>query len=253
MSIKRYTPKFKKLARFRQPIWLEKRGKIVKFNRQKWETLKKNYSPRKYKFFNQDVAACNLGKNFNDEKFIRLKKTYKNLLQEKQRLQLYYGAGRMRYYQLKRLARKAFQQAKIKKLSTGTVMLNLLESRLKNVVYRLGFVSSVMQAKKLINCSHVKVSGVVTKNATLNLQKFDSIVLDPALLHDLTGRYLKSTFPFFFFRYKDRCREIILKKAQSFSKPFVENNLSPFLEYSRTNIQRFKNSIVKNKYGFKKK
>lgn len=253
MSIKRYIPKFKKLARFRQPIWLEKRGKIVKFNRQKWDILKKNYSPRKYKFFNQDVAACNLGKTFNDEKFIRLKKTYKYLLQEKQRLQLYYGAGRMRYYQLKRLARRAFREANRRKVSTGVVMINLLESRLKNIVYRLGFVSSLMQAKKLINCGHVKVSNTVTRNATINLQKFDTIAIDPAIVHDLTGRYLKSTFPFFFFRYKNRCREIILKKAHSFSKPFIENNLLSLLGHSRSSLQSFKKSILKNKNGYKKK
>lgn len=236
-------PKYKKLAKFRQPLWLEKSGKIKKFNRQKWELKKKAYFPRKYKFFNQDVTACNVGKNFDDEKFVRLKKTYKFLLQDKQRLQLYYGGGHLRYYLLKKMARKAFNISNTKKVSTGKIMLNLLESRVQNNLYRLGYVSSLMQARRLINCEHLKINNRIIKNTNILLNKFDTVVVDPAILSHLAGRYLRSSFPFFFFRYKIRCKDLILKKNNIFFQSHLSNTLESSLCFSKSKVEKLKTLI----------
>ena len=49
MVLKRYASKYKKLARFKQPLWLEKRGKIKKFKREKWGGAKRFYFPKRRK------------------------------------------------------------------------------------------------------------------------------------------------------------------------------------------------------------
>ena len=121
MVLKRYASKYKKLARFKQPLWLEKRGKIKKFKREKWGGAKRFYFPkrRKEEFLNQDLSSLSTGDHFDHETILRLKKTYKFLLQDKQRFQFYFGAGRLRFYQLKKVARQAIRTAKIQNLSPG--------------------------------------------------------------------------------------------------------------------------------------
>ncbi len=68
---------------------------------------------------------------------------YGQQLQEKQRLK------RM-YHVLERQFRRYFRMAEKTKGVTGTVLLQLLERRLDNVVYRLGYVSSRPQARQVV-------------------------------------------------------------------------------------------------------
>ena len=55
--------------------------------------------------------------------------------------------------------RKYFEMASNKKGITGDNLLQILESRLDNVVYRLGFGSSRAQARQLVNHGHFDVNG----------------------------------------------------------------------------------------------
>lgn len=73
-------------------------------------------------------------------------------LREKQKLKRLYGVTER---QLKRY----FDRALKKKKDTGEVLLQLLETRLDNVVYRLGFVASRSMARQLISHGHVLVNG----------------------------------------------------------------------------------------------
>ncbi|NLG70253.1 MAG: 30S ribosomal protein S4 [Firmicutes bacterium] len=73
-------------------------------------------------------------------------------LREKQRLRRYYGLMESQF-------RHIFQQAARRKGVTGEALLQLLELRLDNVVYRLGFAQSRRQARQLVSHGHFTVNG----------------------------------------------------------------------------------------------
>lgn len=73
-------------------------------------------------------------------------------LQEKQKIKYYYGL-------LEKQFKKTFEKAQRMKGVTGENMLSLLERRLDNVVYQLGFASSRSQARQLVRHGHILVNG----------------------------------------------------------------------------------------------
>lgn len=241
MSIKRYTPKYKKLNRLRQAFWREKGAKIKRFKKQKWDSIKKFYYPRKYRFFNQDKSAYPVNRDFEDEKSVRLKKTYKFLLLNKQRLQLYYGAGRLKYYQLKSLAQEALRLSKKAQVSPAKSMLSLVENRLQNLLYRLGYVSSLMEARRLINAGHIQISDNISKNCSYNLKKFDILKLDPVKSHEIMSNYLKQNMLLFYFRHKRLRRKFLFKKSSSFNNSIILNNSYNFYDSLKMKTKALKN------------
>ena len=77
---------------------------------------------------------------------------YGTQLREKQKTKSFYGVGERQF-------RKYFEMASNKKGITGDNLLQILESRLDNVVYRLGYGSSRAQARQLVNHGHFDVNG----------------------------------------------------------------------------------------------
>lgn len=75
-------------------------------------------------------------------------------LRMKQHIRRYYGV-------LEKQFRNYYQLADKQKGSTGTNLLTLLESRLDNVVYRMGFASTRAEARQLVSHKCVKVNGKV--------------------------------------------------------------------------------------------
>ncbi|MCL6621322.1 MAG: 30S ribosomal protein S4 [Syntrophobacterales bacterium] len=73
-------------------------------------------------------------------------------LREKQRVKRMYGV-------LEKQFRGYFEQAERMKGVTGTNLLVLLERRLDNVTYRLGFANSRAQARQLVRHNHILVNG----------------------------------------------------------------------------------------------
>ena len=73
-------------------------------------------------------------------------------LKEKQKLKFVYGVGEKQF-------RKYFEMASRKKGNTGELLLQILESRLDNVVDRLGFAVTRPQARQLVNHGHFEVNG----------------------------------------------------------------------------------------------
>ncbi|RMG05649.1 MAG: 30S ribosomal protein S4 [Nitrospirae bacterium] len=73
-------------------------------------------------------------------------------LREKQKVKRIYGV-------LERQFRKYFAEAQKKKGVTGEQLLQFLEMRLDNIVYRLGFASNRRQARQLVNHGHILVNG----------------------------------------------------------------------------------------------
>ncbi|MFA6097148.1 MAG: 30S ribosomal protein S4 [Candidatus Paceibacterota bacterium] len=77
---------------------------------------------------------------------------YGTQLREKQRVKRSYGI-------LERQFRKYFELASRTKGNTVSFLSTMLEQRLDNVVYRLGFGTSRSQARQLVNHNHFKVNG----------------------------------------------------------------------------------------------
>ena len=73
-------------------------------------------------------------------------------LQEKQKLRYMYGLNEKQF-------RKVFEEAGKMKGVHGENLLKLLESRLDNLVYRIGFASTRKGARQLVNHGHVTVNG----------------------------------------------------------------------------------------------
>ena len=73
-------------------------------------------------------------------------------LREKQKVKRMYGV-------LEQQFRRYFEAADRKKGVTGETLLQLLEQRLDNVVYRLGFATSRPQARQLVRHGHLTVNG----------------------------------------------------------------------------------------------
>lgn len=77
---------------------------------------------------------------------------YGQQLLEKQRLRSYYGVMEKQFVGYVRMAKKSQDQ-------TGHALVKILESRLDNLVYRMGFASSIRQARQMVVHGHFLVNG----------------------------------------------------------------------------------------------
>ncbi len=77
---------------------------------------------------------------------------YGKQLLEKQRLRAYYGVMEKQF-------KKYVEEAKKSKELTGNALVKILETRLDNIVYRLGFASSISQARQMVVHGHINVNG----------------------------------------------------------------------------------------------
>ena len=77
---------------------------------------------------------------------------YGQQLREKQKVKRYYGL-------LEKQFKNYFKMAERQKGITGENLLRLLERRLDNTVYRLGFASSRRQARQIVRHGHIRVNG----------------------------------------------------------------------------------------------
>lgn len=101
-------------------------------------------------------------------------------LREKQKLRFHFG---MREEQLRRFVKLS------KKKAHGNWIDNListLESRLDNVVFRLGFAPSIAAAKQLVSHGHVIVNGKTTTISSIILKAGDSIEMSEAAVRMAT-------------------------------------------------------------------
>nr|YP_010338198.1 ribosomal protein S4 [Erythrolobus coxiae]UNJ17783.1 ribosomal protein S4 [Erythrolobus coxiae] len=82
---------------------------------------------------------------------------YAKRLEEKQKLRFNYGLGEKQLLNYVKLAKKV-------KGSTGQVLLQLLEMRLDNTIFRLGMAPTIPAARQLVNHGHILLNG---KKATI--------------------------------------------------------------------------------------
>ena len=140
----RYTgPKTKIARKFGEPIF----GDDKSFE-------KRNYPP---------------GQHGNNKR--RSKKSeYAIQLMEKQKAKYTYGI-------LERQFRNLFKKATASKGITGEVLLQLCESRLDNVVYRMGLSNSRRGARQLVSHRHITVNGEIVNIPSYNLKAGDVIAV----------------------------------------------------------------------------
>ncbi|MEQ1584514.1 MAG: 30S ribosomal protein S4 [Cyclobacteriaceae bacterium] len=137
----RYTgPKARISRRFNEPILGESKA-----------LQKKNYPP---------------GQHGKGKK--RKQSEYAVQLAEKQKAKYIYGV-------LERQFENIFDKASRKKGVTGEVLLQMLESRLDNTVYRLGIAPTRRAARQLVVHKHITVNGDVVNIPSVNLRPGDSI------------------------------------------------------------------------------
>ena len=95
---------------------------------------------------------------------------YGTQLLEKQRLKAYYGVLEKQFANYVHKAEKS-------KESTGTVLIQLLECRLDNIVYRLGLASSIRQARQMVVHGHILVNGKKVDRPSFGLNVGDVVSL----------------------------------------------------------------------------
>ena len=96
------------------------------------------------------------------------KSDYAIQLQEKQKAKYTYGI-------LERQFRNIFEKASGSKGVTGEVLLQLCESRLDNVVFRLGIAPSRNAARQLVSHGHITVDGKIVNIPSFNLKPGNSV------------------------------------------------------------------------------
>lgn len=96
------------------------------------------------------------------------KSDYALQLQEKQKAKYTYGV-------LERQFRNLYDRAGRKKGVTGEILLQLLESRLDNVVFRLGISPTRRGARQLVSHRHILVNGILTNTPSFLVRPGDKV------------------------------------------------------------------------------
>jgi len=94
-------------------------------------------------------------------------------LREKQKAKRIYGVLEAQF-------RKYFENAAKKKGVTGEVLLQMLERRLDNVVYRLGMSTSRAEARQIVRHGHFSVNGRKVNIPSYSIREGDVITLNAA-------------------------------------------------------------------------
>ncbi len=123
------------MARYTGPVWKVSRRLSFSILETGEELQRRTYAPGQH----------------GPTKRIKLS-NYGTQLREKQRIRHMYGVNERQF-------RNTYDRASKMKGVTGHNLLFLLESRLDNVVYRLGFARTRRGARQLVNHSHVLVNG----------------------------------------------------------------------------------------------
>jgi len=100
----------------------------------------------------------------------RKQSDYSLALAEKQKLRHQYGV-------LERQFRRYFQIASTRRGVTGEILLQLLETRLDNVVQKMGFSKTLRGARQMVAHGHVTVNGRKTDVSSMNVKPGDVVAV----------------------------------------------------------------------------
>lgn len=91
-------------------------------------------------------------------------------LREKQRARFVYGVQEKQFYKL-------YEEATRKEGVTGELLLQYLERRLDNVIYRLGFGATRRQARQIVSHGHILINGKRVNIASYRVKQGDIITV----------------------------------------------------------------------------
>ena len=139
------------------------------------------FGPSKY------LERKNYGPGMHGPKARRKHTDYALGLIEKQKLRYYYGL-------LERQFRGVYERALRRRGVTGETMLQILETRLDNVVFHLGFASTRAAARQMVAHGHIKVNGRKVNVPSFALKVNDVIeVKDSNVSRQMGTRNLESS------------------------------------------------------------
>nr|AER51104.1 rps4 [Fossombronia cristula]AER51106.1 rps4 [Fossombronia foveolata]AER51107.1 rps4 [Fossombronia foveolata] len=134
---------------------------------------------------------------------------YRIRLEEKQKLRFHYGLTERQLLKYVRVARKA-------KGSTGQILLQLLEMRLDNIIFRLGMAPTIPGARQLVNHKHILVDDDTVNIPSYSCKPGDVITV----------------------RNRQKSQSIIAKSMSLFQKPKTPNHLTLDLTRLRGSINQ---------------
>ena len=120
------------------------------------------FGPTKY------LERRNYGPGVHGPKSRRKTTEYGEGLNEKQKLRYYYGLMEKQF-------RGVYEKALRRRGVTGEIMLQILETRLDNVVFHLGFGSTRAAARQMVNHGHILVNGRKAAIASFALKVNDVV------------------------------------------------------------------------------
>ncbi|HXI51043.1 MAG TPA: 30S ribosomal protein S4 [Candidatus Saccharimonadales bacterium] len=139
------------------------------------------FGPTKY------LERRNYGPGMHGPKSRRKTTDYGLGLLEKQKLRYYYGL-------LERQFRGVYERALRRRGVTGEQMLQILETRLDNVVYHLGFANTRAAARQLVGHGHVKVNGRKVSIPSYALRVNDAVeIRDNSRSRQMASKNLESS------------------------------------------------------------
>jgi small subunit ribosomal protein S4 len=139
------------------------------------------FGPTKY------LERRNYGPGVHGPKSRRKTTEYGLGLIEKQKLRYFYGL-------LERQFRGVYERALRKRGVTGETMLQILETRLDNVAYQLGFGPTRAAARQMVTHGHVKVNGRKVSAPSYALKVNDTIeVRDASVSRQMASKNMEST------------------------------------------------------------
>jgi len=156
---------------------------------------------------------------------------YRIRLEEKQKLRFHYGLTERQLLRYIRIARKA-------KGSTGQVLLQLLEMRLDNVIFRLGMAPTIPAARQLVNHGHILVN-----DSSINIPSYRCRVKDvisirnrsqsKSLIKTYLNQFKKPILPYHLVLDMNNCQATVNKLADRTSVGVTVNELFIVEYYSR--------------------
>nr|AAT45839.1 small ribosomal protein 4 [Plagiochila rutilans var. moritziana] len=140
---------------------------------------------------------------------------YRIRLEEKQKLRFHYGLTERQLLKYMRIARKA-------KGSTGQVLLQLLEMRLDNTIFRLGMSPTIPGARQLVNHRHISLNNDIVDIPSYNCEPGDIITI----------------------RNKQKSQSIVTKNINSFQKLKIPSHLT----FDSTQLQGSVNQMINREW-----
>ncbi len=105
---------------------------------------------------------------------------FRRLLEEKQKVRFNYGVTETQL-------RRYFAEAQRLPGKTGDNLLGLLERRLDNVVFRLGFAPTIPAARQLVSHGHVRVNGKKVDRASFLAEVGETVSLPEGKIRERAG------------------------------------------------------------------